>query len=194
MGESAVVFGAGTIGIAASIALKHFGCRQVMVCDHSDFRLEKASAFGFAVCNNGREDLKSAAMDCFGTAPSRSGPTADVDIYIDAAGAESILELYQSIGKIESRMVVVAVLAGKRPVDVLAMTYSQHALIGSGGYFPADVRDVLDIMSCGRWNIESIITHEFPWERLPEAIEQASRVDEALNVIIRYWKASAAGF
>ena len=165
-----------------------------MVCDHSDFRLEKASAFGFAICNNGREDLKSAAMDCFGTAPSRSGPTADVDIYIDAAGAESILELYQSIGKIESRMVVVAVLAGKRPVDVLAMTYSQHALIGSGGYFPADVRDVLDIMSCGRWNIESIITHEFPWERLPEAIEQASRVDEALNVIIRYWKASAAGF
>ncbi|MFR1480775.1 MAG: hypothetical protein ACLSB9_36380 [Hydrogeniiclostridium mannosilyticum] len=43
-----------------------------------------------------------------------TGVTADVDIYIDAAGAESILELYQSMGKFESRMVVVAVLAGKR--------------------------------------------------------------------------------
>lgn len=185
-GEKAIVFGAGTIGIAAAIALKHFGCNQVMVCDHSDFRLEKAKGLGFAVCNNSREDLKAKAMDCFGTAPSRFGPTADVDIYIDAAGAESILELYQSIGKIVSRMVVVAVLAGKRPVDVLAMTYSQHALIGSGGYFPEDVQDVMTIMASGKWDIESIITHEYPWEQLPQAIEKASQVDEALNVVIRY--------
>lgn len=53
--------------------------------------------------------------------------------YIDAAGTEPILELYQSMGKIESQMVVVAVCAGNRPVDILEMIYSQHALIGSGG-------------------------------------------------------------
>ena len=184
-GENAIVFGAGTIGIAAAIALKYFGCRQVMVCDFSDFRLEKAKGLGFAVCNNGKENLKARAMDCFGTAPSRFGPTANVDIYIDAAGAPSILELYQSMGKIESRMVVVAVLAGKRPVDVLSMTYSQHALIGSGGYFPEDVQDVLTIMASGQWDVESIITHECPWGQLPQAIEKASQVDQALNVIIR---------
>lgn len=185
-GENAVVFGAGTIGIAAAIGLKFFGCNQVMICDHSDFRLEKAKNLGFAVCNNGKEDLKSAAMACFGSAPSRFGPTADVDIYMDAAGAESILEWYQSSGKIESRMVVVAVLAGKRPVDVLEMTYSQHALIGSGGYFPEDVEDVISVMASHKWDIESIITHEYPWEELPQAIEKASQVDEALNEVIRY--------
>lgn len=185
-GESAIVFGAGTIGIAAAIALKYFGCDRVMLCDHSDLRLEKARGLGFAVCNNGKEDLKAAAMECFGTAPSRFGPTADVGIYIDAAGAESILELYQSMGKIESRMVAVAVLAGKRPVDVLEMTYSQHALIGSGGYFPQDVEDVMSIMASGKWDIASIITHEYAWEQLPEAIEKASQVDQALNVVIDY--------
>ena len=108
-----------------------------------------------------------------------------MDIFIDAAGAEFILELYQSMGKIESRMVV-AVLAGKRPVDVLSMTYSQHALIDSGGYFPEDVQDVLRIMASGKWDIESIITHEYPWEQLPQAVEKASQVEEALNVVIRY--------
>lgn len=185
-GENAIVFGAGTIGIAAAIGLKFFGCDKVMVCDRSDFRLEKAKALGFAVCNNSQEDLKTAAMECFGKAPSRFGPTADAGIYIDAAGAEAILELYQSMGKIESRMVVVAVLAGKRPVDVLGMTYSQHALIGSGGYFPEDADDVITVMASKKWDIESIITDEFPWEKLPQAIEKASRVDEALNVVIRY--------
>lgn len=185
-GESAVVFGAGTIGIAAAIALKYFGCGKVMVCDQSDYRLKKAQELGFAVCSSSREDLKETAENYFGTAPSIKGPTADVDIYIDAAGAPSILETYQGMGKIESRIVVVAVLAGMRPVDVLSMTYSQHALIGSGGYMPEDVRDVMKIMESGQWDIESIITHEFPWEKLPQAIEQASDVDHALNVVIRY--------
>lgn len=185
-GERAVVFGAGTIGIAAAIALQYFGCEKVMICDRSDFRLERAEKLGFAVCNNGREDLKEKAMEYFGTAPSIKGPTADVDIYIDAAGAPSILETYQGMGKIESRIVVVAVLAGMRPVDVLSMTYSQHALIGSGGYMPEDVQDVMAIMESGRWDITSIITHEFPWEELPQAIETAADVDHALNVVIRY--------
>lgn len=185
-GENAIVFGAGTIGIAAAIGLKYFGCHKVMLCDYSDFRLEKARELGFAVCNSGREELKSFAISYFGTAPSRFGDTADVDIYIDAAGAESILETYQAMGKIESRMVVVAVLAGKRPVDVLGMTYSQHALIGSGGYFPIDVEDVISVMASGQWDIESIITHEYSWEELVQAIEKAAQVDEALNVVIRY--------
>lgn len=185
-GENAIVFGAGTIGIAAAIALKHFGCDKVMVCDHSDFRLAKAKELGFFVCNNGKENLKESAMSVFGKAPSLGGEAANVDIYIDAAGAESILDIYHDMGKIECRMVVVAVLAGKRPVDILHMTYAQQALIGSGGYMPEDVRDVMAIMESGKWDISSIITDEFPWEKLPEAIERASDVNHALNVVIKY--------
>ena len=52
-------------------------------------------------------------MVAFGTAPSHFGPTANVSIYIDAAGP--ILELYQFMGKIESRMVVAAV---RTPLDL----------------------------------------------------------------------------
>ena len=157
-----------------------------MVCDHSDLRLQKAQQLGMEICNNGKEDLKEKAIRYFGEAPSLNGATANVDIYIDAAGAEAILDLYQQMGKIESRIVVVAVLAGKRPVDILNMTFAQHALIGSGGHMPEDVRDVLAIMESGRWDIESIITHEFAWEQLTEAIETAADVEHALNVVINY--------
>lgn len=184
--ETAIVFGAGTIGIAAAIALLHFGCSKVMICDHSDFRLEKAKELGFETCNNGKENLREKALQVFGTAMSALGETCDVDIYIDAAGADGIIETYQRMGKVDSRLVVVAVKAGLRPIDVLAMTYGQHAIIGSGGYMPEDVKDVLAIMQSGKWNIESIITDEYPWEQLPEAIEKAAKVDEALNVVIHY--------
>lgn len=45
---------------------------------------------------------------------------------------------------------------------------------------------VISVMASHKWDIESIITHEYPWEELPQAIEKASQVDEALNVVIRY--------
>lgn len=185
-GEKAVVFGCGTIGIAAAIALKYFGCSYVMIADISDFRLNIAKSLGFEICNSEKENLKEKAMKIFGTADSIYGKTADVDIYIDAAGAEQIISDYQDMGKIESRLVVVAVLAGMRPINVLDMTYSQHAIIGSGGYVPQDVKDVISIMRSENWDIEKIITDEYPWEQLPQAIEKASDTASSFNVVIKY--------
>lgn len=185
-GENAIVFGAGTIGIAAAIALKRFGCKQVMICDVSPLRLDKAQGLGFLVCNSAQEDVKRTAMERFGAAPGLGGPTSDVDIYLDAAGAEGLLELFQDMGKIGSRMVVVAVASGKRPVDILHMTYAQKALIGSGGYFPEDVADVMETMATSAYDISSIITHEFSQEELPQALELAGHPEAALNVVIRF--------
>lgn len=185
-GEKAIVFGCGTIGIAAAIALKYFGCKQVLLADVSDFRLNIAKNLGFEVCNSAKEELDKKAIDIFGRASGIHGETADADIYIDAAGAEGLIETYQNMGKIESRLVVVAVLAGLRKINVLDMTYSQHAIIGSGGYMPEDVKDVFAIMQDDRWNIESIITDIFPWEQLPDAIERAADTANAFNVLIRY--------
>lgn len=184
--ETAIVFGAGTIGIAAAISLKYFGCKEVMIVDLSDFRLNIAKKLGFKVCNSSKEDLKEKAMEIFGKAFSIHGDTADVDIYIDAAGAKGLIETYQHMGKVESRLVVVAVLAGMREINVLDMTYSQHAIIGSGGYMVEDVLDVFNMMQDQRWNIERIITDIYSWEELPQAIEKASHTENSLNVVIKY--------
>lgn len=185
-GENAIVFGAGTIGIGAAIALKHFGCDKVMICDYSDFRLEIARKLGFEVCNNSKEDLNQKAQTYFGQGYGYKGQTSAADIYIDAAGSDSILDFYQDNGKVDSRLVMVAVGTNERNVNILGMTFGQLSIIGSGGYMPEDVQDVLSIMESGKWDIESIITHEYPFEKLEEAIQMAGNTDEALNVIIKY--------
>ena len=51
---------------------------------------------------------------------------------------------------------------GSRTFFDVVLTYAQQSMIGSGGYMPEDVRDVQEIMSCGKWDLERIITHEFP--------------------------------
>lgn len=185
-GETAIVFGAGTIGIGAALALKHFGCEKVMLCDYSDFRLSIVKELGFETCNNGRENLTEKAIEYFGKAYGYKGTTADVDIYIDAAGADAILDYYQDNGKVDSRLVMVAVGTNERNVNILGMTFGQLAIIGSGGYTPEDVKDVMDIMESGKWDIEKIITHEYSLDQIEDAIKMAGNADEALNVVIKY--------
>lgn len=185
-GEKAVVFGCGTIGLVAAVALKYFGLEQVMLCDRSDFRLQIAENLGFSICNTDKENFIEAAGDYFQTAPSLTGKAPDIDCWIDAAGAESILDSFMQHGKIISRFVAVAVNNKPRQLDLLHMTYSQKSIIGSGGYFPEDVRDVMTIMASGKWDLESVITQEFSLEQISEAIRTAANPDKALNVTIKF--------
>lgn len=91
-------------------------------------------------------------------------------------------------GKIESRFVSVAVNNIPRSIDLLHMTYAQQSIIGSGGYMPEDVTDVQKIMSCGKWDLEHSITHEFPLEQLETAIRTASDVNRSANVVVKMMK------
>lgn len=185
-GESAVVFGCGTIGLAAAVALKYFGMDKVMICDLSDFRLKIARELGFEVCNTKTDNFIEKSKDYFGTAPALTGEEADIDCFIDAAGAESVLDTYMQHGKIESRFVSVAVNNAIRKLDLLHLTFAQKSIIGSGGYMPEDVRDVIAIMASGRWNLESIITNEFSLPEISKAIETAANSEKAFNVVIKF--------
>ncbi len=185
-GQKAVVFGAGTIGIAAAIALKYFGCSQVVICDYSDFRLNKCMELGFDVYNNKSDNELFGLTDMLGKSVGVNGEAIDCDIWIDAAGADTVLTAYEKYGKYNSRMVMVAVGTNKREIDILGLTFGQRSIIGSGGYTPQDVADVMEIMKSGQWDIEKLITHEFKLDDLSEAIEQAADVDHALNVMIKF--------
>lgn len=114
-------------------------------------------------------------------APSLNGTVASIDCWLDAAGAESILDDFLRFGKIESRFVSVAVNNMPRTIDLLHMTYAQQSIIGSGGYMSEDVQE---IMASGKWELERIITHEFPLNELEQAIRTASDVDHAGNVVV----------
>lgn len=185
-GQKAVVFGAGTIGIAAAIALQYFGCEKVVICDPSDFRLKKCKQLGIDVYNNQPDSNLSGLMELLGKTHGVNGEAIDCDIWIDAAGADSVFTAYEKYGKYNSRMVMVAVGTNRREVDILGLTFGQKSITGSGGYAPQDVEDVMEIMRSGKWDIETLITHEFSLEDLASAIEQAANVHEALNVVIKF--------
>lgn len=72
--------------------------------------------------------------------------------------------------------------------SAVVQSYSQKNIIGSGGYIPEDVTDVINIMKSGKWDIEKIITHEFPLPAIDKAIQTAGNTDLALNVTIKFYQ------
>ncbi|MFJ8927584.1 zinc-binding dehydrogenase [Streptomyces sp. NPDC102364] len=185
-GEHAVVFGAGTIGIGAAVALKSFGVTEVMVVDLSEFRLEKAAGLGFSTCNSARENVQERAMELFGSVTTLLGTYPDVDIYMEAAGADALIGQIQSMAKPSARIGAVAVHPKPVPVDLVRLAYGEQSIIGPGGYRPEDVIDVMKIMESGVHDLASIITHTYELDRIVEAIEKASDRETALHVAIAY--------
>ena len=185
-GENAIVFGAGITGIATALCLRWFGMEKVMVCDRSDLRLQLAANFGLATCNIEKEDFASKTFACFGTARSLKGQTADIDCWIDTTDAPSVLEDFLSTGKIGSRLVSMTATDLCCPIDLGELTASRKSIIGAGDSLPEDVQDVVSLMASGVWDIESLITHEFPIDQLEEALRTAGDREHAGTVVIKF--------
>lgn len=63
-----------------------------------------------------------------------------------------------------------------REIDLLHITYAQQSIIKSGGYMPENVFDVQKIITCGKWDLKKIITHEFSLAHLEEALVLVANV------------------
>lgn len=186
VGEQAIVYGAGTIGIAAAVALTHFGVSQVVVVDQSDFRLAIAAKLGFATINNGREAVRPRATELLGSAQGLHGRCPAADIFIDAVGRSEIMQDFIDFGPIDSRFVAVGVNNIIADIDMLALIYGSKSIGGAGGYRPKDVTTVFDIMASHRFDLGQLITAEVDQAHLVDGIRQATDVDHALKVIVDY--------
>ena len=185
-GKKAIVFGAGMIGMASAITLKHLGCEQVMVVNRSVYRLEIAEKMGFLTCSPKKEDLKAAAMEKLGRGFGIMGQTNDADIYIDATGSDDAFRFFEENGKLNAVFTVVGLHHKPLTVNVLALTYASKRLQGSGGYQPQDVELCLDIMRSGKFDLEQLVTQVYPHDQLEDAIKKASVTSESLKVMVRY--------
>ena len=80
-GDKVVIFGAGPIGLGATIACKSLGVSHVVVTDLIPGRLEKALKVGAdAVINSGEEDVTKRLLELHGEGASMWGGKAGTDI------------------------------------------------------------------------------------------------------------------
>lgn len=185
-GQNAIVYGAGVIGMAAAITLKYLGCDKVMLVNRSTFRLEIAKQFGFETCSPVQQDLKQIALDTFGTGYGIMGPTFNADIFIDATGSDDAFETFQKCAKLNAVYTIVGTHTKPMTFNPQFLMYASQRIQGSGGYTDQSVRLAMEIMESGKFDLEKLVTQEYPLEQLEDAIIKAATSSESLKVMIRF--------
>lgn len=185
--DKVVVFGAGPIGLGATIWLKLRGVQHVVVADVIPERLETALAVGAdAVINSATEDVTARLTELHGAAANALGqPRAGTDIYIDAAGVAAVFNATVDAAKWGAKLVMVAVQKKGADIDLGGMLRSELTLVASQGY-PTEIFEVTPELVEHHERFAKLISHRVPFPEAERAFELAMTPGAAEKVIVTF--------
>lgn len=185
--KTAVVFGAGIIGMSAALMLQWYGCPKVMIVDIAEARLENAKRFGLVTCNPAAEDLKAKALAAFGAQTTFLGERCNASLYIDAIGMKAALDNFTLLAGREASLAIVGVHHEPVSLDLIGVCYSNWHISGCGN-LPIEeaIVDILEMMRSGRYDLSSLVTHQYPVDRIAEALVMGADAGQAQKVCIAF--------
>lgn len=186
-GKSAIVFGAGIIGISAAIMLKWYGCDKVMIVDLSEFRLANARGFGLVTCNPATEDLKARAFAEFGTRQTFFGERCGAQLYLDAVGLRVAIDNFTMLAAREASLAIVGVHHEPVPLDLMQVCYGNWR-IGGCGSIPIEevIVEIQEMMQSGRFDLSTLVTHEYRLDDIADALVKGGDAAKAQKVCISF--------
>jgi threonine dehydrogenase-like Zn-dependent dehydrogenase len=185
--KTAIVFGAGIIGMSAAIMLKWYGCPKVMIVDISASRLRNAKSFGLSTCNSAKEDLKTTALAEFGSQSGFFGERCKANLYVDAIGLKVAVDNFALLAGREASLAIVGVHHVPVNLDLMQLCYSNWHINGCGS-IPIEVAivDVLDMMRSRKYDLSCLVTHEYKVAQISEALVMGGNANEAQKVCISF--------
>jgi 2-desacetyl-2-hydroxyethyl bacteriochlorophyllide A dehydrogenase len=184
--DKVVVFGAGPIGLGATIGFKSAGVQHVTVVDLIQSRLEKALQVGAdAVINSADEDVAQRLIEIHGPGESMFPGRAGTDIYFDAAGAPAVVNTALAAAKKGAKVVVVAIHKEPVPVDFLNVMSNEVTIVGSMGY-PKEIFEVTKDIIANWEKYAVIVSHTMPFDNVDEALRMASTPGAADKVVVTF--------
>lgn len=174
IGQKAVVFGSGCIGLMCLLALKAEGVTEVYVVDVIDKRLEKAMELGAAgVINSSKENAVERIMELAGG--------YGVDLAIDTAGAD--VTINQGIRMVKPGGTIVCVgysRSGKVTLDMsvaLNKEITFRTVFRYRHIYPMAIAAV----SSGLINLRNVVTDTFTLDEIQEAMVKS--VNDKVNIV-----------
>lgn len=176
--DTVVIFGAGTIGLCVLKAAKCHRARRIISVDIVSDRLKLAKDMGADyTINTLEEDLEE-----------RIGELTDgkgASLVVEATGAEPALEACFKATAYRGRVAILGFYKSPLvPIPPIHIVKKELDVYGSRVYnnrFPL----ALDLLAKGEVNLKDLITHEFPFDQLEQAMKTALNPEEkSLKVII----------
>lgn len=202
LGEAFVVTGVGLIGLLTVQLLRAHGAR-VLAIDFDPAKLAHARRFGAETCNPAAGEDPVAA----GLAFSRGLGVDGVIITASTKSSDPVAQAARMCRK-RGRIVLVGVTGlelNRADFYEKELSFQVSCSYGPGRYDPAyeeggqdyppafvrwteqrNFEAVLDMMASGRLDVDSLVSHRFPFENAPVAYETVTGDKAALGILLTY--------
>lgn len=159
-GDKVAIFGAGPIGALVAAAAKAAGATEIIVCDLSEQRLEKAKELGATTTINSKEVHAVAKI--------KEITNGGVDVSFEVAGVSITFE--QAIAAVRPRgfMVVVSIFARPITWNPLQLTDAGVKITSTIAYTRTTFAQTIEAISNGQLNVDPIITKEIKLDNIVE--------------------------
>jgi threonine dehydrogenase-like Zn-dependent dehydrogenase len=176
-GEKVVVLGAGPIGQAVCLLARDRGA-SVLLIDPVKGRLDLGTGMGAEVLQwTDRDEVVDLAREWSGG----EGP----GVTVDATGAPDAIRATVDMAASAGRVVIVGMSHHEVPLRVFSFTEKELDVLGVSCCQGDEFADAVAFVEEHSALVERMITHEFPLERAPEALEWAmDHPTEAMKVVI----------
>lgn len=174
--DTAVVIGAGTIGLFILQAAKLRGARRTVACDLSDFRLDLARQVGVDVCINPQSGPLKERME-----ELTDGRGADVTF--EAVGFAQTFRDAISITKTGGSVVAVGNLAKETEFNLQELVSRELTFTGSYAS-SGEFRTCIDLIASGQIKIGPLVSEVLPLREGPSAFRRLLDGKENLLKIV----------
>lgn len=167
IGESAVVFGAGGVGLNVIQAAAMVSAYPIIAVDVHDNRLELATKMGAThVINSRNADARAAIVEIVGP--------AGADAFIDNTGQPAIIEMGYQVTKPQGRVILVGVPRKGNNISVFSLPlHFGKGLTGShgGDAMPqVDIPRLHGLYRTGRLALRELLTDRYSLDQINVAI------------------------
>ena len=176
-GEQVVVFGAGPIGLATTLAAARKGARVTTV-DPVPARRDLARRLGAEHATwDPPEDLEAELKDW----TNGEGPP----LIVETSGETHILPQAVHLVSAAGRVVVVGMSSGTAPLRPGAFPEKEIDVIGSSCATADDFRTAITLVKANQESLAALYSHHFPLTRASEAFEFAmKRPPDAIKIMV----------
>lgn len=172
--DTAVVLGAGVIGLNAIQVLKSMGVKTVLVSARRPSRLAAAKTCGADL-------VVDAAKDDPVPAIKEATKGMGAQIVVECAGSPATFDQAVEVAAGGGKIALVAIYEQPITWDPSPVISKNLTLIGClGGNFPGSI----DLIRTGKATTRPFVTHRFPLERADEAFRTAISDPGAIKVMI----------
>jgi threonine dehydrogenase-like Zn-dependent dehydrogenase len=173
--ETAVVFGAGIIGLNSIQVLKAMGVTKILVSGRRPARLRAAAICGASLS---LDAVQSAVIKDIMEATSGLG----TDLGVECAGVQETFDQAVEVVRGGGRIMLVGIFEKPLSWDPLKVISKNITLVGClGGNFPG----AIELLQKGLVNTSPLISHVFPLDKAQEAFQTQIGDPEAIKVIIK---------